>query len=677
MSELTNAGERAIAIRRLQAFMDECPAGMCLLTGEDLLIAAANEPIAAMWGRDRGTGIGKPLLEVLPELKGQVFEEIILNVLRTHEMVTLPAVPALLMHNGELRKSYYKAEYKPYFDEDGTLLGVMSIATEVTELVEARLEIQARLDELTAQTRALDEAQRLAEAGRLLQRVFEQSPLAVCVMNATDFRVDLMNPRFGEMVDRDPVAALGQPFFDLLPETRGQGYEEMLSQVLASGESVTINDHPVILKRQGLTSTGYFDSVYRPYRDQDDQIVGVTALVVEVTAQHEARTQLAAVAERFRQLTNGLPHMTWSLSPDGTIDYRNDRWWEYTGQPREEAVSRDTLSYLHPEEQAAVVAAYAHALQTGESLHHEHRIRHHDGQFRWHFVQTVPLRDSTGAIERWVGTATDIHELREAEREMVRLSAELEDSNRDLNTRNIQLANSNARLQTINSDLDSFVYTASHDLKAPITNIQGLQQLLRDEIADTELARNLDAERVLDMIDVSLVRFMNTINDLADIARVQRGDQDALEAIDIPSVVDAILLDLAPEIKRTQATFTRHFDDCRLFPFAPKNIRSVIYNLLSNALKYRDPSRAPEITLTCGSVDGHQVLTVADNGLGMDLRGDHKLFNIFTRLHDHVEGTGVGLHIVKRILENNGGRIEVDSTVGVGSTFRVYVKNKR
>jgi signal transduction histidine kinase len=111
-------------------------------------------------------------------------------------------------------------------------------------------------------------------------------------------------------------------------------------------------------------------------------------------------------------------------------------------------------------------------------------------------------------------------------------------------------------------------------------------------------------------------------------------------------------------------------------PVFGKNARSIVYNLLSNAIKYRSPDRPPVVRVHCRPEGEYSELSVSDNGLGLDLSADkrEKLFAMFKRLHNHVEGSGVGLYMVKRMIENAGGRIEVESTLGEGSTFKVYFK---
>jgi signal transduction histidine kinase len=104
-------------------------------------------------------------------------------------------------------------------------------------------------------------------------------------------------------------------------------------------------------------------------------------------------------------------------------------------------------------------------------------------------------------------------------------------------------------------------------------------------------------------------------------------------------------------------------------------MRSILYNLVSNAVKYSSPDRLPVIHITTEQLNDEVILTVSDNGLGMNPAYKHKLFGMFKRLHDHVEGSGIGLYIVKRIIENNGGRIEVETELDVGTTFKVHFVN--
>jgi signal transduction histidine kinase len=168
-------------------------------------------------------------------------------------------------------------------------------------------------------------------------------------------------------------------------------------------------------------------------------------------------------------------------------------------------------------------------------------------------------------------------------------------------------------------------------------------------------------------------RFKATIQDLTEVARIGKESSEDVTSIAIATVFGEVQQDLTPQIAESGARLEISLD-CPPLHFSRKNLKSILYNLLSNAVKYRSPEREPLVRITCREEEEFQVLTVTDNGLGIDMRQEHKIFALFKRLHSHVEGTGIGLYIVKRMIENAGGRIEVESQVGVGTTFRVFFK---
>lgn len=170
-------------------------------------------------------------------------------------------------------------------------------------------------------------------------------------------------------------------------------------------------------------------------------------------------------------------------------------------------------------------------------------------------------------------------------------------------------------------------------------------------------------------------RFKRTITHLTGISRLQKEYGHAAEAVQLAAVIEAVRLDLLPLIQQTQAQLEVQVPASLALNFSEKNLRSVVYNLLSNALKYCHPDRMPQVRVSYLPQRDYQVLEVQDNGLGLDLsHGQEKLFAMFQRLHTHVEGTGIGLYMVKKIVENAGRRIEVESQLGQGSTFRVYFR---
>ncbi|RDV14415.1 PAS domain S-box protein [Pontibacter diazotrophicus] len=284
--------------------------------------------------------------------------------------------------------------------------------------------------------------------------------------------------------------------------------------------------------------------------------------------------------------------------------------------------------------------------------------RYNNGQLERGYFNLVyqPLIDGNGQVEAVLVFAVEVTELVKARKELI--------------ITNEELSEKNTELQRINNDLDNFVYTASHDLKSPIANMEGLATLLRDI-----LQGNLKHEdmQVLDMLQQAVNKLKGTIADLTEITKVQKELQSEVEPLSFENMLQDITTDIDKLIKEADATISTDLEVKNIL-YARKNLRSIIYNLVSNAIKYKSPERAPEVRITTYQQAGYIVLEVKDNGLGIKKEQQHKLFTMFKRLHSHVEGTGIGLYIVKRIIENNGGFIKVESEVGKGTTFKVYFK---
>jgi len=241
----------------------------------------------------------------------------------------------------------------------------------------------------------------------------------------------------------------------------------------------------------------------------------------------------------------------------------------------------------------------------------------------------------------------------------------------ELYNKNLELEFKNNELTKVNNDLDNFIYTASHDLMSPVINIEALLTVQYQEfdIQDDEF------KRMRDMTLQSATRLKNTIKDLTEISKVQKGgDADDIETVAFGELLEEVKFDIKNSIEESKATIIAHFNvpDLR---FSRRNIRSIMYNLVSNAIKYRSPKRLPVITITTFKNNNYTVMTISDNGLGINEHSLNKIFEMFKRLHDHVDGTGIGLYIVKRIMENNGGKIEVKSKIDIGTTFDLYFKN--
>ena len=231
-----------------------------------------------------------------------------------------------------------------------------------------------------------------------------------------------------------------------------------------------------------------------------------------------------------------------------------------------------------------------------------------------------------------------------------------------------ELKNTQEKLAKINADHGTFIYSASHDLKGPLANVSALISFLKD-ISDPD---NRSIKDLTDLIEISIGKLKETINELSDIAKTEN-EINEVEAVSLPDLLEEVKYSIKNKILESKVLFKVDFKVSEI-PFSKKNLRSILLNILDNAIKYRSPERDLEVTLRTEETKEYIVLSVRDNGLGLETSKRNEIFLKFKRQHSHVEGSGVGLYLVKKLMTNAGGKIEVDSELGKGSIFRLYFK---
>ncbi|SDL14402.1 PAS domain S-box-containing protein [Catalinimonas alkaloidigena] len=413
--------------------------------------------------------------------------------------------------------------------------------------------------------------------------------------------------------------------------------------------------------------------------DPDGRPLWFTGITQDITPQKQAEAALKESEERFRVMADNIPNLAWMARADGWIFWYNRRWYDYTGTTPAQMEGWGWQSVHDPAVLPDVIHQWSASLAKGQPFQMVFPLKGADGVYRPFLTLIAPVRDEEGRIVRWFGSNTDISEqeasrqrLQALNEELAATTEELASANEELRVANEELGLSNEQLIRINQDLDNFIYTASHDLKAPISNIEGLMQALLRHLPADSLAPPR-VQQIVGLIQDSVERFKKTITHLTDVVKLQKEYDQEEALVSMPDMIREVLLDLELMIQSSQANVTVDVEACPRIRFSEKNLRSLLYNLLSNALKYRSPHRTPLISIQCRTEAGYQVLTVADNGLGMKPEKLGQLFRMFKRFHDHVEGQGVGLYMVKKMVDNARGKITVESQVDQGTTFRVYL----
>ncbi|RYZ06129.1 MAG: hybrid sensor histidine kinase/response regulator [Myxococcales bacterium] len=557
-----------------------------------------------------------------------------------------------ILRNGKLEDVYWTYGYSAVFDEAGSIAGVLVICNETTSRVRAA-EAQRRSAEL------LDH-----ERQRLL-RFFEQAPAGICLLRGPELVFDFANEYYRRLVGRADI--LGKPLLEALPELVGQGFDDLLQNVMASGDVFVGREVLAKLAREdgapGLADV-YVTFIYSATRDVSGAVDGVSVLALDVTQQVLARQEVEALAARLarsegelRALAESMPQLAWSAQPNGFVDWYNGRWREYTGKEREELQGWGWQKVHDLAFVAEVTTRWQTALETGQNFEMEFPMRRADGEFRWHLTRAVPLRDEAGTITRWFGTNTDIDDAKRLEAER---SGLLRTAQRD-----------RANAETASRAKDEFLTTASHELRTPLNAILGWARLLRG--GQLEASAYLRAVETIERNAQAQVRL---IEDILDGSRIITGNLKLeIKQLDPAQLVQAALEAVRPAAEAKSISLTSELDPAAgRISGDPERLQQVVWNLCNNAIKFTPKGGSVAVRLRQEGTDVE--LEVADSGQGIAADFLPYVFERFrqaegstTRRHG---GLGLGLALVRHLVEAHGGSVHAESEgVGRGATFRV------
>jgi signal transduction histidine kinase len=188
--------------------------------------------------------------------------------------------------------------------------------------------------------------------------------------------------------------------------------------------------------------------------------------------------------------------------------------------------------------------------------------------------------------------------------------------------------------------------------------------------------QNVSGEKITEydgMLDASVKKFKDAIKELASVGRIESEMLGEKASINIGELLTDIKLSILDKITACEATITENLE-VEEIKFSKKNLRSILYNLITNALKFTSANRKPNISVSTKATTGFIVLTVSDNGIGMPEDKVHSVFTMYRRLNNYIEGQGIGLYLVKKIIDAAGGKIEISSKVGKGTSFDIFFR---
>lgn len=608
--------------RRLFEVFMQAPAMIAVVKGSDLIFDLANNLYLKVVGKTHDI-IGKSVQEVFPEIQNQGILEILHNVFSSGQGYKGTEVLMRLdtLNNGTLTDVYFDFVYEPYKSDLGIVEGILVHAVDVTAPVMTR--------------------KKLEDSEEKFRTLSDNIPNLAWIADADGY-IFWYNKRWYEYTGKTQEEMEGWGWQSL-------HHPEHLPRVLEDWKDIIANGKPYDLVFPLRGVDGHYRTFLtrvEPVKDNYGTIIRWLGTNTDITEQEKAKQQIIESEQRFKTMAESIDILISTCNEYGNCIYFNRPWTLLTGRSMEDLSKKGWTDLIHIEDRKTFLDLYSERFNKRASLLAEIRIMNANKEYRWMMVQAQPRFNIDTSFAGYISSSVDITERKESEK---------------------SLEHKNTELIRINNDLDNFIYTASHDLKAPISNLEGLLNNFKEITTFDE-----DQNELLDMMFLSIERFKTTIKDLTEISMVQRIDPKDLQSISFEEILNEVKLDIRELFEKFDPTVSTNFEVANI-NFSRKNLRSIIYNLISNALKYSSPERKPIVYITSEKIQKYTLLKISDNGLGLSLKDQGKIFGMFKRAHQHVEGTGVGLYMIKRMIENAGGKIEIESEENVGSTFAVYL----
>jgi PAS domain S-box-containing protein len=475
----------------------------------------------------------------------------------------------------------------------------------------------------------------------------------------------LVNRQFAETSGLPREELIGKTAFDLVPAHLAEQSRAEDRQILADGVPLQL-ERTVPLPGRGLRT---FLLTRFPMRDGDGNIYGMGGIAADITELKHAEHELEAALTFLRAILESANYAIIATDTQGIIRTFNPAAEMLLGYGAEEVIGKATPELFHAPEELAARAAllenrYGEPIGSGfdvliavarrQRLEESERIFvRKDGGRVPVSLSITAIRGAQGAITGYLGIAADISARKESD-------AAIEQLNRTLERRA-------AELEAVNRELESFSYSVSHDLRAPLRSIDGFSQVLLEDYADRLDDEGRDSLR---RVRAASQRMAQLIDDLLILSRLSRAELRR-ETVDLSAIARSVAADLRALEPQRAVEFV--IQDGVIAHGDARLLRAVLENLLGNAWKYT--SRHPHARIEFGSeqrADGARVYYVRDDGAGFDMAHAGKLFGAFQRLHTAAEfsGTGVGLSIVQRIVHRHGGEVWAEGAPEAGATFR-------
>lgn len=647
------------------------PVATCILRGKDHIIELANQAILEIWHKTEKDVLNKPILDLLPEGTRNVFDKYLAQVVHVGQRVITGEISFPVARDGRVDVLFLKVIFERLPEENNIIDGIFLVATDITEQVNARKKVE--------------------ESQKQLEHLANAVPQLVWMADPKG-EVAYYNERIREFSGAEKRGAEGWSWEGLI-------HEEDLDRTKARWTKA-VEDETVyeIQHRVRMKDGSYRWHLSRaiPQKNEEGKVVTWFGTGTDIHKQKMAEEIIKRSEEFNRTILQNSPDCLKILDSDGRLFYinnhgltmmeiddfslfKNKYWWELWDEPNRERIK----------------SAVNDALD-GKAVRFQAFCKTAKGTEKWWDIAVAAVGGTDRLTKQVIAVSRDITDIKKAEEELSlsekrlrELSNELEEKVRE-RTRELQEANEmlerkNSQLSQSNKELEAFNYIASHDLNEPLRKIQMFITRIIEESGNefSALTKNYFTRLI-----TAAVRMQDLLDALLSYSHASRSDIIFIRT-DLNSILNDVIQNFQESLDEKKAVVK--YSPLPTLKVVPLQIQQLFSNLISNALKYSKTDIPPCINITAvkaGAIDGETTITspgngfwkisISDNGIGFEQQYEHRIFELFQRLHGKNEysGTGIGLAICKKIVENHNGHIRADSIPGTGTTFTIYLPSE-
>jgi len=653
--------------RRLRLIISQAPVSIGIFRGPDYVTEIANSKSLEIWGRSEEAILNRPILEAMPELRSQGFQEVFDDVYTTGKTFSVTELAVQLVRNGTLETAYVNFSIEALYNDRGKIDGMMAVGIEVTDQVLARRKIEANEENLNI----VISASRLGTWELNLktnESTYSRRYLEILGHNDD---IKLSHEQLLKYLHPDDVTVREKAF----KEAMETGYLHYESRLIWDDKSIH-----------------WFEARGRLSYDEENRPLKLMGIIRDITEEKSHQQELEESEQRFRNLIMQSPVPKAILKgKEFVVEVANEVFLKNIWRKKSDDVIGKKILRVFPElEKQKYADLLNRVYATGEKWKETESLitLYGDDGIKSFYVdfEFAPLIEADKSISGITMTVIDVTEkvearkkIEESENNFRMLSNTLE---RKVSERTIELKQKNEDLEKMNKELQSFAYISSHDLQEPLRKIQTFSTRLYAKEFDSLSEAGRDQFK---RMQFAAERMQTLIDDLLAYSRTNTSERN-FEDVDLINIIDEVKDDLKEEIEEKHASIEIGAM-CRI-NVIPFQFRQLIQNLIANSLKFSRPDHAPSIkieskmepgaTLDLENVLPEKIychLIISDNGIGFEQQYHDRIFELFQRLHGREEypGTGIGLAIVKKIVENHNGVITATGDVNKGATFEIFI----